>query len=276
MTPSRHLQRGASPRATLIALAVVCVLVYAVIWAFTGGLRLGTSLAARAVPVSWEEKWGELVTESLAPPSSRCSAPVPEVQRIVDRLAREVHGRDYRWNVAVIQNPEVNAFAAPGGYIVVHSALLERTKTPEQLAGVLAHEMQHVLQRHATAGLIRSLFFRLALAYLIGDMGGALAVDAASTLGNLQFQRGDEERADLAGYELLRAARVDPEGMLQVFQMFEREAGAQPGVLRYISSHPLPADRVAALRNLGRPSTSEPLLPGVNWAAVAHSCRVSP
>lgn len=134
--------------------AIVSVALIAVIY-FWGLPALADRIALR-VPVSWEEKLGEAVLAELAPNDRICGSPeLRHLQAIGDMLTQGEES-PYRIRVSVVRHPMVNAFAAPGGAVVIHSSLLEKTKRAEELAGVIAHEIEHVVQRHATRSLLRT------------------------------------------------------------------------------------------------------------------------
>jgi predicted Zn-dependent protease len=180
--------------------------------------------------------------------------------------------------VVVVNQAQVNALAAPGGTIVVFRGLLERTRTPEELAGVLAHEVEHVLRRHATRAVIQHASTGLLVAAITGDMTGPLAygLESARVLGQLQYSRRAEEEADREGMKLLLAARIDPEGMLGFYrQLDEREHDR--AALRYLSTHPSTRDRLRHLRELAASAKQSPLplLPGQNWQEIRSMCQSS-
>jgi predicted Zn-dependent protease len=172
--------------------------------------------------------------------------------------------------------PLVNAFAAPGGIIVDFRGLLERTDSAEELAGVLAHEIQHVLHRDATRAILRQASTGILLAALVGDVSGvmALGIEGARTLGDLRHSREAEHEADRDGMRMLHEAAVDPEGMLAFFRTIRRLEGDAPGVTRYLSTHPTPADRLEALAALASAGPRErvKLLPGYDWEDVKKIC----
>jgi predicted Zn-dependent protease len=179
----------------------------------------------------------------------------------------------------VVDAPDVNALAAPGGYIVVFRGLLDRARTPDELAGVLAHEIEHVLHRHTTRAVIQHASTGLLLAALTGDMTGPLAygLESARVLGQLQYSRRAEEEADRDGMKLLLAARVAPDGMIGFFD--ELAKGEHPRrVLRYLSTHPSPTDRIAALRALaaGAPGSPTPVLTDQQWQDLKAICNAAP
>jgi predicted Zn-dependent protease len=267
----RHLVAALGVAAALATLGVAGALY---VW---GIPQLADVVAAR-VPVAWEVTLGEAAMAELAPEARRCQD--PERQRRIDEitavLLRATPEPRYPFRVIVVDHGMVNAFATPGGFIVIFRGLLDRTETAEELAGVLAHEIQHVLHRDATRAILRQASTAVLLAALVGDVSGVMAFGAqtARTLGDLHYSRDAERAADRDGLAMLRAAGVDPAGMLAFFRTLERLEGSQPAVARYLSSHPAPSDRVQALAAAagahGRPSAR--LLPGYDWADVKTMC----
>jgi predicted Zn-dependent protease len=196
---------------------------------------------------------------------------------IVARLAAAVPSSPYTFRLIVVNQPQVNALAAPGGYLVVYRGLLERTRSPEELAGVLAHEMQHVVQRHATQALIQHTSTGLLLAALTGDMTGPLAygLQSARVLGQLQYSRRAEAQADAGGMKMLLAARIDPGGLIRFFDALAK-ADRQPAMLlKYLSTHPSPTDRIERLKALAATAAGPPvpLLPDTDWDDVKRLCE---
>jgi Zn-dependent protease with chaperone function len=160
------------------------------------------------------------------------------VKGIVDKLTR---GSQYTYDVHVTQDDTLNAFAMPGGIIVVHTGLIAATKTPEELAGVLAHEVQHVEQRHSVKGMIKELGLRGVWTTVTGDIGGTLAGQAALEMTSLKFSRDDETNADHKGFDALVSANIDPTGMATFFKTMGEKAADAPAA--FLSTHPLSADR---------------------------------
>jgi predicted Zn-dependent protease len=195
---------------------------------------------------------------------------------IVKRLLEPQPHNPYTIRVTVLDDMTINAFAVPGGQIVLLRGLLERSRTPEELAGVLAHELQHVLQRHATRLLLQHASTGLLLVAISGDLTGAMAygIESARVLGTLSYSRQLESEADTEGLKMLMAADVDPQGMIAFFEsMRAAEAGARSAT-RYLASHPLAADRVDALKLLAasRSRGFRPLLPGRDWTDLRRVC----
>jgi Zn-dependent protease with chaperone function len=259
----------------LAAVAAVVVGAGLYVW----GIPAVADLAADRVPVAWEIAVGEAAMAQLAPAARRCQD--PGRQRRIDEVAgvllRTLPESRYPFQVTVVDHPAVNAFAAPGGFIVVFRGLLERTDSAEELAGVLAHEIQHVLHRDATRAILRQASTAILVAALVGDASGVLAfgVESARLLGDLRHSREAERAADRDGLRMLRAAAIDPEGMLEFFRTLEALEGSTPAVVRYLSTHPAPGDRLDDLRALAatgpRPAPVK-LLAGHDWDEVRTIC----
>lgn len=244
------------------------------------GIPAAATLAAEQVPVSWEEQLGETVAESLIGSTPACEN--KEVQAAVDdmaaRLAQTIPDNPYTFRVSIVRHDMMNAFAAPGGHIVVFSGLLRRTDHAEELAGVIAHEISHVVRRHGTKALFRDVATSIFLSAVIGDAGGAMGtvLESAKTLGGLHYSRKAEEEADLDGLKMLMAARIDPAGMVRFFEkLSDKELKIDGEFLRYISTHPLTVDRIAALQaaQIGKGSAYLRLPSDKNWKALASSCN---
>lgn len=257
----------------LAALAAVGVAAALYLWGIPGM----ASVVAPHVPVSWEERLGRAVSDQLAPPERRCaeSTRLNAIQAIATTLTSTVK-TPYTFRVVVLDTPSVNALATPGGYIVVFRGLLERAESAEELAGVLAHEFQHVVLQHATRALLRHASTGILLAAVSGDVSGAMTygLEGARVLAELRYSRQDEEEADREGYRMLVAAGVDPAGMLRFFETLQEESGRAPMLPSYLSTHPSTAGRIERLRSLGaapHPATN-PLLPGLRWRSVRAIC----
>lgn len=271
--PTRRRMRA---RLTLLAaLGAIGVATVLYLW----GIPALAALVASRVPVSWEERLGQAVVEHLAPPGKRCADPTRRrvIDDIVTTLTATLPRPPYTFRVMVVNNSTVNAFAAPGGYIVLFHGLLERTRTAEELAGVLAHELQHILQRHATRALLQHASTGLLIAALAGDASGAMTygLESARALGTLRYSRRNEEEADTEGMRMLLAAGIDPAGMIAFFEVLRKQGGETPGLLTYLSTHPSPADRMESLKALAAQSQRRPvkLLPDYDWRDITKICQ---
>ncbi len=151
----------------------------------------------------------------------------------------------YPIKITVVKSDIVNAYALPGGHIVVYDAILEGMKTPEQLAALLGHEASHVAKRHSLRNIFRSLGRKLFISMVIGNDAGVLGyiADNADDLKGLAFSRALETEADDNGLRLMDGAALNTEGMSQLMEMLRNESGgAEPSSFR--STHPIFADRI--------------------------------
>ena len=268
-------RRSARLRWTIVAAGGVLGATVAI---YLWGIPLLASLVTPHVPVAWEEALGRSAVSYLAPSGRRCGDPAlgAAMDAIVARLLAAGPPSPSPMRVYVVTRPGVTARAAPGGHVVIFHGLLERTGTAEELAGVMAHELQHILRRHTTRAVIQDVGTGLLLMALTGDVTGPLAygLEAARALGDLRYSRRNEEEADAEGMKMLLAARVDPAGLIAFFEKMQKEEGGQPKALTYLSSHPMPAERVARLKALAAlaKGLSEPVLPDEDWPALTKRC----
>jgi predicted Zn-dependent protease len=256
------------------ALTAVATGVALYVW----GIPAAAGLLAAGVPVAWEERLGGAAVTELTASQRRCVDPEREaaIGAIVKRLLGPLPRVPYTFRVIVVDDFTVNAFAVPGGQVVLLRGLVERTRTPEELAGVLAHELQHVLRRHATRLLLEHASTGLLLAAVAGDVTGVTAygIESARVLGTLRYSRHVESEADVEGLRMLFAAEVDPKGMIAFFESLRATERGLPAQARYLASHPLAADRVESLKRLASsaPHRSRPLLPDRDWGDVRRIC----
>ena len=173
-------------------------------------------------------------------------------------LAAKAGGPKYPYSFSVANYREINAFALPGGPVWVHRGAIAAAANEAQLAGVLAHEIAHIAQRHAASQITKQLvangLIGLLGAMLGNDGGGARTAQiGAQVLARgymLKFSRDDERQADSAGAAMMRRAGWDPRQMIGFMETLRRAQGSSPAaVAAFLSSHPAPADRVQRLRS---------------------------
>lgn len=199
---------------------------------------------ADQIPIEEETKLGRSSFESMKGQLKLqdSGAAYDAVQSIGKRLTQ---GSKYAYEFHVVQDDTLNAFAMPGGFIVVHTGLINATKRPEELAGVLAHEVQHVEQRHSLEGMVKNLGLQAVWALVTGDLGGTLAGKAAMQLTSLKFSRDAETEADDKGFDALVQHGIDPSGMPDFFKTMGEKAADAPAA--FLSTHPLSEERQEAL-----------------------------
>lgn len=268
--------RAASNRARLLWIAGLSVLVL-----LLGISYFGVRRAARAsidlVPLAADEKLGKLAYENMDHEGRELRDPVltGAVKAIVKRLAATQPKDNFQYNVHVIDADIVNAFALPGGEIVVYTGLLRAADTPEQLAGVLAHEMGHVRRRHGMRRIAQSLGVIGAVQLMFGDVSGisAIAIEVLRVSTINAYSRDQEREADDEGVAILRAARIDPRALADFFELLQKRESSLPGALSWLGTHPDLAERIATVRKLAAEQPVRNPKPfELDWPAVkAHA-----
>jgi predicted Zn-dependent protease len=254
----------------LFALGMVAAVV-AGWWSCT---RLAPEAATEAMPVKTEMQLGRLLVEGFLAGEERLrEGPARDaVQQIVDRLVAAARNPGYAFDVAVVKDPRVNALALPGGQIVVFTGLLAAAGSADEVAAVLAHEIQHVLHRHGLRRLVQQLGAAavIALATGGGDLG-QLAGRAGELL-QLSYGREQESEADRDGLALLARAGLPPAAMATFFERLDREGPAHGP--EFLSTHPDTGRRIAEIRLLATALPKSPPRPlGIDWHTVRESLR---
>lgn len=201
------------------------------------------------IPIEWERMLGEAArAQFLAAQSVVKGGPaVAAVEEITTRLAEQAPGNPYQFQVTVVRSDLVNAFALPGGYVIVFTGLLKKAEGPEEVAGVLGHELSHVLLRHGVSRIVKTVGVMAIVSILIGDQqgGGGLAKQLGVDLLTLKFSREQETEADLEGLRLLHRAKIDPQGMITFFDRLSENDTLQ---IELLSTHPMSGSRAELLK----------------------------
>ena len=179
---------------------------------------------------------------------------------IISRLSAQAPGTKYPYTIKAVNAQEINAFSLPGGPMYVNRGLITTARNEAELAGVLAHEMSHVILRHGTEQASKAYLGQAGLSLLGGLVGkrGSTSSQIINAVGGfglnaafLKFSRSDEYEADALGAELMAKAGWDPVAMATMFAMLRSEQGRDPSKLeQFFSSHPPPADRESRIRNV--------------------------
>lgn len=202
-------------------------------------------VVVRYIPHAQEARLGELVLAQTRL-RMRLLDSGPAVEAIGAIGGRLTTGSPHRYRWFVADNPQMNAFAAPGGVVVVFSGLISSVASPEEIAGVLAHEVAHAELRHGLKAMVKGLGLRALVALLAGDVSGGVLADGATRLTELRFSRQAEHEADAEGLRRLVAARIDPRAMLRFYEKLAAKHKLAPPPL--LSTHPATDERIERLR----------------------------
>ena len=175
-------------------------------------------------------------------------------QNLVDAIPAEFRHAGFRYTFEVVNQKEINAFALPGGPMFLNRGMIEASRSEAEMAGVMAHEISHVILRHGTAQATKGQKFQIGAvagqilgAIVGGAAGSVIAQGTQFGLGAyfLKYSREYESQADLLGAQLLARAGYDPRAMATMFQTIQAEGGRSGP--EWLSSHPDPGNRSAAI-----------------------------
>ena len=194
------------------------------------------------------------------------------LEALTDRVA-DPTGLHVPLTVTVFDHSLVNAFALPGGQVVIFRGLIEAAETPDEVAAVLAHEIGHVAARDPTRIALQTAGSAGLLGLVLGDFaGGTIALALANQLISANYSQEAETAADAYAHERLRQAGLPPEALGTMFERLQEEFGESSGFVTHFSSHPRLADRIAAARDAPAPRTPRPSLTEPEWDALRSIC----
>ena len=203
--------------------------------------------------ISRDEEWqaGQQLERELATQLKLVDDPtaVAYVTQIGRRIVAQTELAGAPWTFHIVADPQINAFAIPGGHVYVNTGLIMKAGDASELAGVMAHEIGHGVARHSTEQMSKMYGINLGAGLLLGQHASAveqLAAQIAETGLAAKFSRADEREADQLGVQYMYRAGYDPRGMSRMFQKLLSERKRRPSsVEQFFASHPLEEDRIA-------------------------------
>ncbi len=264
----RHARRG---QRGLVAGLVAAALLVAAGWLFL--TRLAPDLVAATIPPASERLIGQAAAAQLLAGEQTIDAgpAAYAVRAITARLVAAIEANPgYEFDVRLVKSDLVNAAALPGGTLVVYAGLLAEAGSADEVAGVMAHEICHVLHRDSLRQLIGRVGSGALLALVLGGGDLAAVVAQAGELDHLAYGRDQERAADRGGVALLARAGLAPHALPAFFERLEaRDAGRLP---EFLSTHPDTAARIAELRELAAATPVPAPRPlAIDWEAVRGS-----
>lgn len=234
---------------------------------------------ASILPDSWRDRLGEHAVESMTEGYKVCTSPdgVAALAKLTERLSK-ASGADKPFKVAVYDWSLLNAFAVPGDQIVMTKGLIDKAGSPDEVAGVLAHEMGHGIELHPETGIIRAIGLAAAVELMMGGGGGTLA-NMGLVLAQLGYTRTAEHEADLQALTLLKNAGISSRGLGDFFKRVEKiedESVIAKKLKDFdlLRSHPPTAERELLVRNQ-RDYPSTPALDEASWQDLKRVCSVT-
>jgi predicted Zn-dependent protease len=248
----------------LLGALASCVLLIALVWwqseAITawiaGKVSHETEVAIGEHALAQIETESELTQEGLA------------AKTLAEIGGRLTAGSRYTYRWYVSNDKEVNAFALPGGIVIVNAGLIAKAGSADELAGVLAHEIQHIEHRHTLQQMIHAAGWAAVLAVVLGDVSAITAI-VVHQLGNLRNSRMLEAQADAEGMKALARAGIPVEGMAAMFRRLQsEEARIGDDTPSLLSSHPATAERITELERLSKSLKCDCRSLNYDWPAV--------
>lgn len=196
-----------------------------------------------------EEKLGEIMWEVVEQEYEVNDEPQikGKVDTILTRIARENGIKREDIQLEIVEAEEINAFVMPDDYMVVFTGLIEEAENPEELAGVLAHELAHIEKGHIMEKLSKEIGMSVLIGVATGDTGGETARSVFRLLASNAFSRQMEEEADQYAVKYLLEADIDPDPFATLMYRISEERGEMPGHLEWFATHPDPETRAVTI-----------------------------
>ena len=210
---------------------------------------LSQKMASR-VSIKTEKQLGDAVYNAMGLAAQEDSAKSLVLNQFFD--AMEVTTA-YTITISVVNDKAVNAFALPGGRIIVYSALLNKITSYPELAALLSHEFTHVNNRHTTKSIFRRLGSKIFISLVFGNFGtvASILVNNADNLKSLKYSRSLEKEADLDGLTIFKKKGIDPAGFVNLFHHLE-EAGPVNNIPEFLGSHPDVKNRIEYIKEASK------------------------
>ena len=200
-----------------------------------------------------EVEMGKSVHESIIRKYklSRNPAQIERIRRIGERVSKVSDRQDYEYHFYVLQDDEMNAFTTPGGNVYIYTGLLDKLKSDDQIASVLAHEVGHCAARHTVKKFQAALGYDLISQIVLSRIGEGtvrqiteLSSNAVTNIIFSAYGRQDEYQADQLGVKYMYRACFDPRAAVETFKILEADSQG-PGAPLILRSHPFIHDRIS-------------------------------
>ncbi len=248
-------------------------------WMLSGGLIIFITLLYLSLPyftqsivsffpIEWERRIFEgsatNVARSLGA-NQKCTGSDGNdvLKRSLQRLVGEKKAKQI--SIIVVESKMVNAFAAPGNELIVMSALIDEAVGPDEVLGVLAHELGHVEERHVMQAVVRGA----GLSFVLSLLSSGNLIDMAGLLAETSYSRDHERSADQYALKALKQADIKTEGLVAFFKKMDKDKKTQESLLRFISTHPMSSERAEVL---SRQKGGGPGLSPADWKSLKSIC----
>jgi len=202
--------------------------------------------------ISVEEEWqlGNQLAQDIAKQLRFNNDPDVNayVRSVGQRIVAQTPYANLPWDFHVVEDPEINAFAIPGGHVYVNTGLIAAANNASELAGVMAHEISHVVARHSTEQISRQYGISVLAGVVLGQNPSVLSELAAQIIAGgalAKYSRAAESEADELGVKFMQAAGYNPHGMVTMFQTLLANQRSNPSrVEKFFATHPTTESRI--------------------------------
>jgi predicted Zn-dependent protease len=240
---------------TLLLIITFCITLCIVTWVYL--IPWLGEKAVSLVPVDLEIQIGKNLSETYTAGATSNDSASYYAQEFVSQLQLD---DTYPLEIKVIESEEINAFAMPGGKIFIYTGILEKMKSYEELVALLGHEVTHVANRHSLKSIMRSAATGLMLSAFIGDFSGISSglLSQINKFESLNYSRDLETEADDNGLDIMIQNKINPKGMLGLLAVLKEMSEEQPGLMKYLSTHPDTDSRILNISSNPRMRTGFP------------------
>ncbi|MGI9464454.1 MAG: M48 family metallopeptidase [Aestuariivirgaceae bacterium] len=272
-----HLHGGFNPASALKFAAITAAGLFLFATLGYALLNLAPQKVAALMPAEWRERLADQAERTFIKDAKQCTnaAGTRALSDIAGRVAAaSPDAPDF--SVRVFDMPFINAFALPGGRVVLTGRLIKAADSPEEVAGVIAHELGHTAYLHPEASLIRAIGIQLLLNVATGGSSGDTLGGLAGLLTILQYSRNAEREADDYAVNLMTKGAIDPKGLRHFFEKLSKKewkilTGNLETLSDMLSTHPGTKERIEFIKPLP-PGTARPVVPDETWKQLKKIC----
>lgn len=252
-------------RVIFIVMALIIAILAFAVW----GVPYYAPWLAKKIPPSWDDRLGQWVITSVASNRNICTneAGVKALQKLTKRLSHNQNIEE-NFDVKILDFNYVNAFSVPGFHVVLAKGLIDAAKSPDEVAGVLAHEMAHSIEHHPTAGLLTEIGVSVIITTAFGS-----SPDLGVQMLNFSYSRKYEFEADKIGTQLLNQANISAMGLVDFFEQLNKDTGHLDKYFKYISTHPPSQERIDKIKQLNQVTNPTPSLTPAEWHDLQNICQ---
>lgn len=216
-----------------------------------------------------EEKLGDLFWDIFkkSEVENKDSFVMNQVDSIVNRICKNNHIERNKIKLHILNNEVVNAFALPDGHLIVYSGLISACENPEELAGVICHEIAHIEEQHVMKKLVKEIGLSVLISISTGNAGGEIIKEATKTVTSTSFDRKLEKEADIKAVDYLVQANINPEHFANFLFKLSMEEPNAIKYLSWISTHPDSEERAEYIiqHSKNKNNTYTPILSPSSW-----------